>query len=622
MTRRQQKSNVPAKLDSRITVITDKADPVSPDTLISNVRPPEDEFESFYVSTTTGGSAKGGILRPPYHPAVLEVLAQENNTLGPCVDAMETNIDGTGYTFSHVDEDEEVEAKSDEFKRLKAFFDEPWPGVSFTTIRRRLRRDQEINGNAYLEVLRNLEGEIVFLRHVQAKAMRFVRLDDPVEVPIILNRGGTDFKVNVMMRERRFAQIVRSKPMFFKEFGVTRDLNKLTGTWEGVGLDGQDPTSVPPELRATEIIHFGVTPDARTPYHVPRWIVETPSVVGSRKAEEHNVAFFDRGGVPPFLVIVQGGQMANKSAQALKEMFRGKSSEKLQAAVLEVFATGTQIDANSKVTVTVERFGSERTQDGMFQQYDKRCESHVRKSFRLPPIFLGLAEDFNFATAYASITVAEAQVFKPERDEFDERMNNTIMKALDAKELKYKSLPLAVKDITQQLAGVEMVKDDLPLEERVRAVGEIVDLELTPKDQDEQDADAAAIAAEAEAAAAEAEAAAAGQQDEQQGEQQPDADGNVTPIKPQSQPVPLPTAKAESLDALAAFADTIVELIRTKDGARSAEFAGLAERLKAMTQDDADTIRTMIAVRSFAYANLDIEGLAELSGCAITQMSM
>ena len=51
-------------------------------------------------------------------------------------------------------------------------------------------------------------------------------------------------------------------------------------------------------------------------------------------------------------------------------------------------STGT-IGKESKVTVKVERFGSGK-EDAQFEKYDKRSESHIRKSFRLPPIFLGL----------------------------------------------------------------------------------------------------------------------------------------------------------------------------------------------------------------------------------------
>ena len=86
-----------------------------------------------------------------------------------------------------------------QIEALKEFFDQPWPGVSFTTIRKELRRDVERTGNAYLEVLRNAQDEIVFLRHVDAKMMRLMKLDDAVPVEQTLRRKGAEAKVTVML---------------------------------------------------------------------------------------------------------------------------------------------------------------------------------------------------------------------------------------------------------------------------------------------------------------------------------------------------------------------------------------------------------------------------------------
>ena len=55
----------------------------------------------------------------------------------------------------------------------------------------------ERTGNAYLEVLRNAQDEIVFLRHVDAKMMRLMKLDDAVPVEQALRRKGAEAKVTV-----------------------------------------------------------------------------------------------------------------------------------------------------------------------------------------------------------------------------------------------------------------------------------------------------------------------------------------------------------------------------------------------------------------------------------------
>src|SRR5690606_20257571 len=102
-----------------------------------------------------------------------------------------------------------------------------------------------------------------------------------------------------------------------------------------------------------------------------------------------------------------------------------------QIPVIETISTGGSLENASQVRVTVERFGAERQSDSMFEKYDERCEKRVRRAWRLPPLFVGASDDYNYASAFASYMHAEAQIFAPERAEFDEIINRTIMRELD-----------------------------------------------------------------------------------------------------------------------------------------------------------------------------------------------
>jgi capsid portal protein len=277
-------------------------------------------------------------------------------------------------------------------------------------------------------------------------------LDDAVPVKMKIKRGGVEKSVKVMTRERRFCQYVNSRGVvWFKEFGASRDLNKKTGEWAKPGQ------RLPAEDRATEILHFTKLPDAHTPYGVPTWINQMPSVLGSRKAEELNLEFFDNGGVPPVLILLQGGVLAGQSRQALNQAVAfGPASRKNRVQVVEMEPVSGTLDNPGNSKITVERFGSDRQQDSMFENYDLRCEVRVRRSFRLPPIFVGQANDYSFATAFASYTVAEAQVFKPERDEFDEVISVKLIPALGFPGYRIKSRPMQIEDATLKLQGIEV----------------------------------------------------------------------------------------------------------------------------------------------------------------------
>src|SRR4029077_20345579 len=144
-----------------------------------------------------------------------------------------------------------------------------------------------------------------------------------------VQRYGQQFNVTVMKRYRRFVQLVNGVQLrYFKEFGRPWDLNKETGKWvkKGERLGVQQ--------RATELFHFIDIPDTLTPYGIPKWITQLPSVIGSRKAEELNLDFFEHGGVPPVLVILQGGVLAQETRKAMEQgLMKGMAKTKNQVKI-------------------------------------------------------------------------------------------------------------------------------------------------------------------------------------------------------------------------------------------------------------------------------------------------
>jgi PBSX family phage portal protein len=420
----------------------------------------EDEFSSDYYTVSNQSKS---FLAPPFDPTVLLTFANTNNILKQCIEAMEVNIDGTGFSFVAVDEQQKP--NEEELARADAFFGEPYPNESFTKIRRKLRNSLESVGYGYLEVLRNVGGEVVAVRNVQTHNVRFVKLDAPVLVNKTISRNGKDIELTLWERERRFVQrAALTELVYYREYGSTREVDRITGEWE------TPANPIPPERRGTELMVFGVSADVTTPYFVPRWINELPSVVGSRKAEEQNLQFLDSGGMPPAIIFVQGGTLAKDMSDQLKMYLSGQNKNKYRAVVVEAQSSSGSLDSAGNVQVKVERFGAQAAQDAMFMKYDESTEEHIRKGFRLPPLFIGKSQDQNFATAVTSYLVAEAQVFAPERNAFDEYINKTLVKELGFKTIKLKSNPITIADIASQLKGLELSKDMATRDSFLKAV--------------------------------------------------------------------------------------------------------------------------------------------------------
>jgi hypothetical protein len=151
--------------------------------------------------------------------------------------------------------------------------------------------------------------------------------------------------------------------------------------------------------------------------------------------------------------------------------------------VVEVMPNSGSFDGTTSIPqVKVERFGSEKINDSLYSQYDKTCGEHIRMGFRLPPLFLGLPENYNFATAYTAYMIAEAQVFQPERQRFDEVINATLMKELGAKTCKFRSLPLTLKNVEVQIQALGLVSGQVDGAGLVDEVNKLAGLSLEYKE--------------------------------------------------------------------------------------------------------------------------------------------
>ena len=554
----------PSKLDTELMVIT-KAEAQ----ITSNALDIEDGFKNLY---------NNGIITPEIAPDVYYGLVEENNTLGQCISAMEVNIDGTGYEIVRTDGEEISDTEKKDVEKIESFLTEVYPEVFLTTMRRRLRRHAETSGYGCMEVVRNPKGDIVFMRDLDSKTIRLRKLGDPVPVTKTLSRNGADMSITVQVRERTFVQIISNKKVFFKQFGSTRDLNKKTGVFSNGKLPSKD--------RATEILYYAINKSAKTAYGVPRWLNQLPSVIGSRSAEELNLEFFESGGIPPRMIFVSGGVMAETTKNNLNALLSGRAKDKLKGLVADIQSTGGTIDKAGSVSVKVESFGSEKQKDSMFENYDDKCEKRIRGSFRLPPVFMGKVDEYSYASVFASYTVAEAQVFAPERMEWDELFNNTVMKELTDGVYQIKSNPLTVVDAETNLKALE-----LAIEGRVISasglrgeLNKIGTLDLKEIEKDDELVTAKEIVATPQPVAPKA------------------------PVKKSAVSV----GDFAHLSDVALLQSKLLLATITKD-----EIVDLEKLLKNMSDSDKELVGMLTTTRIYNTIDNDVEGMVELCGCAL-----
>jgi len=399
-------------------------------------------------SLYNSGDTARHILVPPMGEGSLRTLSdmiEESNILGQCVQAYQTNIDGFGHKLELAVKSEDFpKEKKDEAdaekERLEEFFTYCFAEGSFPELRQRLRRDIETSGPGYIEVLRDqTTGFVNRLNHVPSHTMRQTVYDKDQVVVTEHRQVGLDITdAKVARRFRTFVQIQygagRKEEVWFKEFGDPRAMDKTTGKWKAKG----DKTNL-----ATEIISFRCTYNATSPYSVPRWAGNLPSILGSRAAEEINLLYFDNKAIPPMVVTVSGGALTKGTVKRIENLinYKLKGRENFhEPLILEAMPVQDGSGKSAAPRVEIKPLTDAAIKDALFMGYDGENRKKVRSSFRLTPLYTGESEDLTRATAEASMQVVEEQVFRPERVAFDYVVNRWLMPELGAKYHKFVSV--------------------------------------------------------------------------------------------------------------------------------------------------------------------------------------
>lgn len=446
-----------------------------------------DPFKTVYTSSLTAAGPEH-ILPPPYNPYTLIKFPNENNTLLQCIDAMVINIEAYGYRLEHIGEEGEDESKEAiaEKIRLEALLEQPNEDYGLIEFRERKRRDKETLGYCFTEICRTEFGkEICSYYHVPAHTLRLTAQDrEATEIKAWLQRDGKYVQQTVKKRFRRYIQEIGSRKVYFKEFGDPRKVSSRTGIVSEDTPDADLATEIYMENR--------YTPGG--PYGVPCWINQLPAVMGSRESELTNLQFFKDNAIPAMAIMVSGGHLTGDSIDEIEELIysvQGRGSVH-RVMILEAEGAEKAASTDGKIPapkIEIKPLAGDRQSDALFQEYDKNNQVKIRSSFRLPPIFIGLSEDLTHATAQASLTMAEAQVFGPERNKVDEFFNFVILSDKEGRppaEWRFRSNPPRIAD-PDTLVDALTVFDQLGALTPNISIGianELFDLSIEPIDAD------------------------------------------------------------------------------------------------------------------------------------------
>lgn len=367
--------------------------------------------------TRSTPEADGSWVTAPYPINQLRIVVENSSILQQAIAAYTNNIVGYGIVPEYLDESSEDSEQSTEWDTAEEVLD--WLSIdrSLEELFKQVLDDREVTGNAFLEVIRDEAGNVIQLERVKPE---LVQLSKPEAEPVLTKVWHKGKDKMVWKKFRKF----KVDKYIFKEFGDPRGIDMLTG------LATDDPRQ-----QARELLHLKIGNDH---WGVPRWIGNLVALLGARKAEELNYRYFTQGRHTPMAVLIKNGQLSEDAELALSSYVDNVGVEGMQhkMLVLEAEKVTDGVDDKDKVDIEIKSLADMLQTDALFLEYDDKVREKVLSSFRLPPVYVGLSQDYNRSTVEEAKRIAEEQVFQAEREALEDLFNRHLLASYQLKEVK------------------------------------------------------------------------------------------------------------------------------------------------------------------------------------------
>lgn len=362
----------------------------------------------------------GDWITPRHDMRGLAKLVENSTILPQCIRAYKNNIAGFGIGVRYIEDAEETPEMAAEFARAEEIIELLTIEQDTKEVFEDIIEARETFGIAYIEVIRNLAGEVVQIEFIkETPSIQKTRPLEPHISTLYFHHGQ---QVERKKRYCKYKQTIGGKVVYFKEFGDPRIMDMRDGEYleEGQTLEL--------EHQANELLEFTIGTE---PYGTVRWIGQVLGVDGSRRAEGLNNNYFINGRHTPLMIMVKGGTLTDDSFEKLQHYINDIKGEAGQHAfiVLETEATDarTDFDQQQRPEIEVKDLASILQKDELFQNYLDNNRRKVQSAFQLPDLYVGYTTDFNRATAQTAQEVTEEQVFQPERKSLAWAINNRLL---------------------------------------------------------------------------------------------------------------------------------------------------------------------------------------------------
>lgn len=362
----------------------------------------------------------GDWITPVHEMHGLRQLVKGSTILPQCIRAYKNNIAGFGIGVRYIEDTEETPEMAAEFQRAQEIIELLNIEQDTKEVFEDIVEARETYGIAYLEVIRNIGGEVVQIEFVKdTPSVRKTKPLLPYVQSIYYHHGQ---QLERKKRYCKYKQEIGGKTVYFKEFGDPRVMDMRDGKYLAEG------ETLELEYHANEIMEFAIGTE---PYGEVRWIGQVLGVDGSRKAESLNNNYFENGRHTPLMILIKNGTLSDDSFAKLQQYMNDIKGAAGQHAfiVLETESSDARVDfdQSEKPDIEIKDLANILQKDELFQDYLDNNRRKVQSAFQLPDLYVAYTTDFNRATAQTAQEVTEKQVFQPERKSLAWAINNRLL---------------------------------------------------------------------------------------------------------------------------------------------------------------------------------------------------
>lgn len=373
-------------------------------------------------------------ITPPYNMDYLAKLYEISPAHMAAVDAKVESVFGLGYDWIESKKTKSARQKVRTASGLKSLDKavqdardniEIWLEDSnkedvWEEVMRKVGKDYETMGNAYIEIGRDSQGRIGYLGHLPAKYVRVRR-----------NRDG-------------FVQIFGNRIAYFRNFGEKRS--------NPIGSDSNP----------NEVIHFKKYSPNDNYYGIPNIIAAKNALAGNEFASRYNLDYFENKAIPRHVIITKGAALSNPAMNTLVEFFEtGLRGQHHRSVYVPLGSVDAEIEFHS-----IEA----GKQDSSFGDFRESNNEEIFMAHRIPSTRAGVfsGKNSSLAASKDADKVFKESYSRPEQAIFEKKMKRVFKEITDVVEFKLNELSLVDED-TQSQIDDRNVKNGTLVPDEVRA---------------------------------------------------------------------------------------------------------------------------------------------------------